>query len=178
MNKKVCTQYRNAACIFAVSRSVKGFTLIELLVVVLIVGILAAVALPQYQKAVTKARFSEAISNLRTLATAYQACALNATNLIDDCQTLEELDVSIPGTPIYMGNDAIETNDFFYFVESGGGKFIDAAYKHDSVCLRYRYDNQDIVIGTNVCPNDRNGKEPLFDYEKLLGFKKETFECC
>ena len=157
-----------------------GFTLIELLVVVLIIGILAAVALPQYQKAVTKARFTEAISNLRVLSNAYHVCALNATDLIDDCLTLNELDVSIPGAPIsiYGSINAIETNDFIYFVDSGGGKFIDAAYKHDSVCLRYRYDNQDIVIGKNICPNDRSGKEPLFDYEKLLGFAKEDIECC
>ena len=77
----------------------KGFTLIEMLVVVLIIGILAGVALPQYTKAVEKARATEAITNISSLEKAIDLWKLsNGTPTSAQWKLLEEgaLDIDFP----------------------------------------------------------------------------------
>jgi prepilin-type N-terminal cleavage/methylation domain-containing protein len=69
----------------------QGFTLIELLVVVLIIGILSAVALPQYTAAVEKSRSAEAVTAMNTIEKALQLRILQGGNMFKHLSDLHDM---------------------------------------------------------------------------------------
>jgi prepilin-type N-terminal cleavage/methylation domain-containing protein len=72
----------------------EGFTLIELLVVIIIVGVLAAIALPSFLNQIGKARGSEAKSNLGTINRSQQAYRLEQNTFAN---ALTNLDAKVTG---------------------------------------------------------------------------------
>lgn len=63
----------------------QGFTLIELMIVVAIIGILAAVAIPQYQNYIAKSQVSRVMAETGALRTAIEACLMEGTEA-EKCQ--------------------------------------------------------------------------------------------
>jgi prepilin-type N-terminal cleavage/methylation domain-containing protein len=94
-------------------KSRKGFTLIELMVVILIVGILAAVAIPLMRGRIDSAKWSEGKSSMGSIATCLRAHVAEKGSLYSGTPTLAELGMAT--------NDLDGT--YFTGGESGVGNF-------------------------------------------------------
>ncbi len=103
-----------------------GFTLMELLVVMLIIGILAAVALPQYQKTVERSKATQGLTLLRTLTTAYQAAYLEKGSYPS---SFAELDIDFPFTGnehfvAHSGRNSKSNSDWILEIENESSGYV------------------------------------------------------
>ena len=149
-------------------RNKQAFTLIELLVVVLIIGILAAVALPQYEKAVEKSHVAEAKIILNKVRQIYQLCVLEQgsewcndpyQNFVPDYVQGElpgEYEEDASNCPT-SASGCFKTKNWIYETDAANSfmstRNINEEYPYQ---LSISYDNGDISCGNNdsdkYCP--------------------------
>ena len=136
----------------------KGFTLIELLVVVLIIGILASMAMPQYFKAVERSRMSEAVTLLGNIAQSQQRKYLQINDFAGAFTGLDVAPQGVTDTWYTKGEDG---NGFTITMDGGAAEtpIKGAAYENARVVaarsagdktLQYDYTLIRYVAGTGT----------------------------
>ncbi len=130
----------------------KGFTMVELMVVVVIVGVLAAVAVPMYSKYIKNARVSEATGKIGEVVTAAKAWAIENPNTA--------------GNPIWPSGaggivDLTQSDLFTYAITGGGGGNANSSAFTVRATGRSGRKMAGVTVTITVPNINRNGNPPV-----------------
>ena len=158
-----------------------GFTLIELLVVVLIIGILAAMALPQYFKAVERSRMAEAVTLIDSIAKAQRRKLMQTNRYTEDFRAVDVAPKGATGHIYRTPGDPVTGaagNGLVVFLYGGhveayrvfNGRTNDASLQYQYV-LRRDYQSDNVTCSGN----NQAGQELCADF---CGIDTPVSRCC